>query len=134
MYLAVLNETQKKLFLGLAYHIAQADGVYHDAEKSMMAAYCLEAQIELDETITAKTAEAIIDELSDVCGEREKKIIIFEAIGLAMADNIRDIAEEKLIRTAITKLGVTEAYSAGCVKLLKNYMQLQGQINQLVIE
>ena len=39
MYLALLNEEKKKLFLDLSYCIASADGVYSDDEKLMISSY-----------------------------------------------------------------------------------------------
>ncbi len=133
MYLAALNEEQKKLFLGLAYHIAMADGVYCDDEKHMMASYCKEMQIDLDEAITDKPASDIIEEMADICAEREKKIIVFEAVGLALVDGYYDISEQNLINMAAKKFGTTDEYTSKCEKIIKSYLQLQSQINSLVI-
>jgi len=134
MYLAILNEEEKKLFLGLAYHIAMADGVYCDEEKLMMFSYCKEMQIDLDEAITSKPVSDIIDEMADICAEREKKIIVFETLGLALVDGNYDVSEQKLINIVAKKFGISDEYITKCEKIIKRYIQLQSQINSLIIE
>lgn len=40
MFLSMLNETQKRLFLDFAHHMASIDGNYSNEEKEMVKSYC----------------------------------------------------------------------------------------------
>ena len=97
MYLALLNESEKTIFLGMAYNMATVDGDYSDSEKAMINGYCQELQCQFDEKTMVKPMESLIQTIKIDSSERAKKIIIFELIGLAMADGKYDSDERKLI-------------------------------------
>ena len=42
MYLTLLNEKEKEIFLGVAFQLAAVDGYYSDEEKEMINGYCQE--------------------------------------------------------------------------------------------
>ena len=136
MYLGLLNDKEKELFLGLAYHLAFADGDYSDAEKSTIAGYCQEMMLEFDkDTIDTivKPVEHIIDEITKSSNHKVKKIIIFEAIGLAMTDGDYSSSEKELIRKMGESLGVEKEYADNCKKALDEYISFQNKLNDLVI-
>lgn len=134
MYLAQLTESQKHLFLGLAYHIASADGDYSDDEKLMMESYCAEMNIAFDPNNLSTQPDEIIAKIKAECGERARKIMIFELIGLAMVDHNYDDAERVIINTAMDKLGIDKSFGVQCEKLLNEYIEFQNKINALVLE
>ena len=97
MYLNLLNAEQKKLFLDYAYKLAITDGHYSEKEKNIMQLYCDEMQVSFDERTQSEDVPALVKKLKDICGEREKKIILFEVVGLTLIDNKYDVAEAEMI-------------------------------------
>ena len=86
MYLGMMKESNKKLFLELAYNLACVDEDYSKAEQEMMKAYCAEMQVSMDICDTNCDVEEVLKQMKEECSDVEKKIIVFETIGLSMAD------------------------------------------------
>ena len=133
MYLVRLNKEQKNLFLELAHCLASIDGNFSDTERVMIMAYCNEMQIEFNPGIKVRAINEIIDLLAKECGELERKIIIFEAIGLAMIDSNYDELERKLITSIIDAFEFEYDFGKECEALLSDYIELQNRINGLVL-
>ena len=76
MYLTLLNQEEKMLFLELAYEIACADGIYSKEEKLIMDSYCKEMQIELKKEFIKMSMDEILEKIAEVSDDRSKKIII----------------------------------------------------------
>ena len=133
MYLAQLTENQKRLFLGLAYHIASADGNYSDDENLMIKSYCAEMNIEFDLNNLSAQPDEIIARIKAECEEKSRKIIIFELIGLALVDHNYDDAERTIINTAMDRLDINKSFGVQCEKLLNEYIEFQNKINALVL-
>ncbi len=120
------------MFLSLAAHVANADGQYSEEERAVVKAYCTEMQIPYDEEKAHQSFEAALDELA-ACGEKEKRIILFELVGLALTDRHFDETERTLMEKAVQALGAAPDYVAACEKCVRTYMKLQEEINQLVL-
>ncbi len=133
MYLSTLSEEEKVLFIGLAYNVAMADGVYCEEEKLMMESYCNEMQIMFEQENMVKPVNDIIEEMNDKCGMREKKIFVFEAIGLAMSDNNFDITERRIVNEMMEKFKIPEEFSVKCEQIIQEYIEFQAKIKALVI-
>jgi hypothetical protein len=134
MYLSVLNSEEKALFLGLSYNLATSDGVYSTEEKATIAGYCQEMQTTFDEEKMVKPTDEIIHVLSEKSTEKTKKIIVFEAIGLAMADNNYDDGERKIVLDMEKEFGLASGFAAKCEAVLKEYISFQNKINALVLD
>lgn len=137
MYLALLADEEKQLFLRAAVALSRIDGDFAAQEEEMLIAYCEEM------SVSSKTAEwqnvdidrrAVIDKIAAVSGAVGQKIILFEMIGLAMVDGSYDRCEADFINEAAQKFNLSTEYVARCEKLLGDYLQLQGQISELVLE
>ncbi len=124
MFLSLLNEKQKLLFLGLVYDLASFDGDYSDAEKLMISSYCQEMQMKFDQNNVVKSSNEIIESMNAECGVREKKIIVFEAIGLALTDNNYDVSEKEFIASMISKLNIEKDYDVKCENVLRDYISI----------
>lgn len=133
MYLNLLEEKSKKLFLKLAYNLASADGNYSDEEKMMIAEYCREMRIDYIQEETKESVNEIVTKLNSLCGSREKKIIVFEIIGLAMIDNYYDKNERKIIDKMIDTFELGTEFCDKCENVLNDYLSLQNRIEKLVI-
>ena len=133
MYLSILSNEEKKLFLDLAYDLASADGDVGAEEKTMVQHYCEEMDIEWIPIFPIDRAE-IIEKIKNNSTIESKKIIIFELIGLAMADNKYEEAEKNIIMTISSKIDLTMDYVEKCEKIIGEYLLLQGKINSLILE
>ena len=133
MYLVMLNSQEKELFLGLAYAIASSDGTYSDVEKKMINAYCQEMQIDFKEDSMIKPVEDIILTFTKVSSEEIKKIVVFEAIGIAMVDGGYDENERKIIIEMEEKFKLEAGFNKKCESLLNEYISIQHRMNQLII-
>lgn len=80
-----------------------------------------------------KPVNDIIEEMNDKCGMREKKIFVFEAIGLSMSDNNFDIMERRIVNAMIKKFEILEEFSVKCEQIIQEYIEFQEKIKALVI-
>lgn len=133
MYLMMLNEKQKHLFFELAYHLAAIDGNYSKEEALMMESYRCEMQIGVIPQGESRQSQNIISDMQSTCGEREKRIIVFESIGLAMADNIYNESEKALIQSLIASFNIEKSFAQKCEKGLHEYIEFQNKLNKLIM-
>jgi tellurite resistance protein len=133
MYLALLDKEEKELFLGLAFDLAAADGNYSDEEKAMMDAYCQEMQITFDKEAMVQTEDDIIASFKNKSDNKAKKILIFELIGLALADGNYDASEKALVSKLEKEFEMEDGFADKCENILMEYLAFQGKINQLIL-
>ena len=114
MYLNKLNYEEKKAFLELAHYVAGANGVVEDAEKNMIAQYCVEMEIQ-DISYQKKTFETIIASFEN-SSKTIKNIIMIEIIGLCMSDGEYDSEETGIVDKISSGLGIEKEY----IKELEN--------------
>lgn len=133
MYLALLDEKEKGLFLGLAYALASADGDYSDEEKAVINGYCQEMQTQF-ELEMIKSTDYIVSEIKAKSNEKVKKIFIFELIGLAMADGDYSDNERALIRKMEKEFNTEKEFAKRCEDVLNEYITFQERINRLILE
>lgn len=133
MYLSLLKEEQKRVFLELAYEIAFLDNDLSEEERIMIESYCNEMQMEVPPFIRARSMTEFIETIKEGWGEREKKIILFEIIGLAMIDSNYDEEERKSIISMTEIFGLTDEFRDECEILLKEYFEMQSRMNTLVL-
>lgn len=106
MYLGELNEKQKNRFLDLGLSLAATDGDFSDVEKNAIHLLCDEMRIEDRYTAEVSQDEAIGFFASEA-DRRVQRIVIFELLGIAMADNVYHSGERELIAKA------ADAFSIG---------------------
>ena len=132
MYLSLLNEEEKNLFLDFAQVLSASDGNIGVEEVEILKAYCAEMNISTQFEKPSKPVENIIEEINSVSDDRSKKIIIFELIGLALSDNCYDESEKKLIAEAIQIFDMDENYIQECEKVITEYISVQNRVNNLI--
>lgn len=134
MYLAVLGNEEKELFFGVAYYLATVDGVYSDEEKAMIEGYSQEMQVTFIKEKMAKPIEDILKRFNEIAEKKTKKIVVFESIGLAMADNNYDDRERTLVTKMESMFGLENGFVKKCEMILNEYVTFQTRINQLILE
>ena len=113
--------------------LATSDGVYGKEEKITIQGYCQEMNIPYSEEKKTMSSEKLIKAINASCNTLEKKIFIFEAIGLSMADKKYDNSERSIITSMIKEFQIDESFSNACEDILTRYFLFQEQINTLVI-
>ena len=134
MYLALLSEKEKEMFLGVAFNLAAVDGDYSDEEKAIINGYCQEMQCIFDEKTMVKPTDVLIKDIKSNSDNRIKKIFIFELIGVAMTDGNYDENERALINKLEVEFDIGLGFAKNCEIVLKEYVVLQTKLNQLILE
>lgn len=134
MYLNNLNVKLKKLFLNFVYLIAKADGEFSESEQLLLDSYSIELQMKCEiETLTLGLDETI-KEIKQNANETEYKIIVFEAVGIAMSDGDYSEPEKEIIKKAQKEFELSENFEKLCEMLIGKYLNLQSDINKLVLD
>lgn len=133
MYLNLLKEKEKKLFIGIAHNLAVSDGDYSDKENIVINSYCQEMHILFDEKNVVKSVVDIAREIAENSSDKVKKIFIFELIGLAMIDGNYDENERTLIKQMEDIFHIDTGYADKCEQVITEYIAFQGKINQIVL-
>lgn len=134
MYLSMLNEEQKGMFLELAYQLALIDNDFSEKERAMIESYCNEMQIAVPEVIRAKPIDEVIGTMKSECTMQEKKIMIFEMLGLVLVDGHYDDAEKKAVEEIMRIFGIEESFAKESERVLEEYVKLQDRMNSLVLK
>lgn len=132
MYLSFLNRKEKIVFLSLAYHVAQLDQVVTDEEIKLIESY----KKELGELITEEELISNMNHLLELLSEvtlQNKKIIVFELIGLSLSDNNFDESERNFISKLCKDFELDLDYMVQCETLVLDYLNLQNRINSTVL-
>lgn len=93
MFLRDLNETQQKLFLGIARELIEADDNISDQEQNLIAALSLE--MGQNELIRNPGDDTISDFFPD---KFSRTAVMLELIGLSACDGDFSVEEDKIIR------------------------------------
>lgn len=133
MYLSMLTEKQKEYFLKLAYQMALIDNNLSENEKIMMESYCNEMQIPVPENIREESIDEIIESMRSEATVVEKKIMIFEILGLALADGSYDEVEKEIIQKALNAFGLDKAFGDFCEKKVSEYLNIQEELNLKIL-
>ena len=134
MYLALLSEREKDMFLGVAFNLAVADGDYSDGEKAVVNGYCQEMQCVFDESTMVKPLDVLIKDIKLNSDKRIQRIFIFELMGLVMADGKYNEVERALINKLETEFDVVQGFVENCETALNEYIAFQTKLNQLILK
>lgn len=133
MYLALLNKDQKEMFLGLAYNLSNIDGDYSSSEQQMIESYCGEMNIEYSDSIAKVELNTIMENINKIFDNKSIKIVLFELIGLAMVDNNFDETEHAFLNSIQNLFSVDSEFMSKAENYIKNYLDLQLNINTLIL-
>lgn len=133
MFLNLLNNNQKELFLDLAIKAAEANGVVEIEEKNMLKAFSIEMQIPARyETI--KSIDEILDTLEKITAEKERRILTFELIGIIFADGQYDKREETFMSRVSEKSGISMEKIQEMIEVLSEYEKVYDKICNVVLK
>lgn len=133
MFLEMLNDEQKKLFLHLAALAANANNIVEDAEREMLIHFAKEMNIESIISSDKEVGE-ITDALRPITGNTERKVILFELVGIMFSDTQCDEVEIAFLNEVATKLCVSNNDINTMIDLVKEYIDLYNKIFNIVIK
>jgi hypothetical protein len=133
MFLSLLNTEQKKAFMSLAYNLAVSDGDFSESERTAIKGYSMEMEMEFKMEDVDTDINNVISVINKICGKREKKIIVFEIIGLAMADYNYDNGERKIVKKALDIFDLDTSFGDFCEEKIEEYLELQEELNSKIL-
>ena len=133
MYLTLLKDEEKSLFLELACSLSASDGDFETEESEMIATYCNEMGVTYDDSSEKRDVESIINQINDMSDSKSKKIIVFELVGLALCDDKYDISEKNMIYDIAEKIAVEKSSVEEFETIIAEYIKVQSQMNNLVL-
>ncbi len=107
MFLNTLNNEEKTMFIDMAVHVSQSNGIIEEKEQSMLDLYCNEMGI----NSYNRTELHSIDEIKTLfssSSESAKRIAVFELLGLGYMDGNYDELETSIIKDFATSIGLTK--------------------------
>lgn len=132
MFLNNLTQEKKELFLSLAYNISCIDNNYADEEKMVLEQYCVEMDIRIDKIQLIEDFDKILNRINILCNFQEKKIFVFESVGLILADGVIHDKEMEAITNMVRLFEINDNYFEDCMKLIKEYYDLQSRMMNLI--
>lgn len=134
MFLHLMRDENKKLFLALTKALCHSDGHFSDDEKEMLAVYCKEMGISDDGAETVSAYADLMDQLAAESDAREKKIIVFELLGLAHVDKDFSEDERRFVDELRDAFGMEADDITRAEQLIRDYLDLQGRLNRFVFD
>ena len=116
MFLDRLNEKQQRIFFQAAQLLVGSDGKYDRREAHHLES--IKAELTLGETpLAANSVEEIVSELGAFDRPLVRNILVFELVGIAMADATVQDAEAAVLTVICAALGVPE----GRIELYRDF-------------
>lgn len=134
MFLNLLEESNKELFLKVCVHASLANEFFAEEEKEMIYAYCREMNIK--EHIPDESGDfgQVVDSLVAQTNDVEKKIVILEILGLIKSDGIYDEKEKCFMKELVERLKVQTDVLSKFNSLLEIYLVVCKELRAAVCE
>lgn len=133
MFLPLLSEKQKYLFLEFAFAMASADNVIAIEEHQTIDAYRAEMELGTTEIPSQRPIDDILLDIKEISDPKERKIFIFEILGLVLSDGEYDTSEKEIIKKALQYFDLGMELENKCIELIQTYLQIQQEINALIL-
>ena len=133
MFLGMLEEEQKELFLDLAIKAAASSGGIAIEEKNMLKSFAKELQIP-PKYQCRKRVTGIIDRLKAISDEKSLRIVMFEILAEMYSDSEYDETERQFIATMAESFNISQDTVNEMDSLLKRYAKLYRDICELVLK
>ncbi len=130
MFLNRLGKEEKVAFLELAHHIARSDNDFSEDQKSIIAKYCMEMQIE-DIDYDEDNFD-IYNTLDKIKERRSRKIVLLEIMALIYADDFLHEEERKVLKKVLEEFDLNYNLSIVYTQWAKTMLSLYMQGNALI--
>ena len=129
----MLKDEQKDLFLQLAVVAAKANGKFDETEQEMLIKFANEMNIE-PKSESGRSFDELVDELAKISSKKEKKIILFEAIGILNSDGEFDEKEAEYLANVAKKFDISKEDLEYMMSLVSYYVELFDEIVYTVVD
>lgn len=120
MYLSMLSNEKKHLFLELETYMSKIDGDFSDEEKTIIDTHCMEMHIDNNNYECELPLDSVMSKISNECSKQEKHILFLELVATVLADNVYHESEKKLIDRLADILEISEEETNLVFTLIKN--------------
>ena len=125
MFLNRLNDDSKKLFLKLAYSVAQSDESFSDMQKELIKNYA--SEMDIDDIQFNKSEFNLENDLKTVQNKDYQKIILIEILAIVYSDNIMHPSEKEIIDTIVDTWNLNSSLVTVYGEWSKSLLSLQIQ-------
>ena len=88
MYLSMLNNEKKHLFLNLEIYLSSIDGDFSDEEKKIIDVHCIEMHIDNNNYEADMPLDEVLKKLKETLTHSEYRIVFLELAATIMADDV----------------------------------------------
>ena len=129
MFLNLLNEKEKEIFMQLAVAVIHADGKLEESEKIFLDDYAHEMNIsDFDVYKKPESVEHLVGEITTNSSNTVKRIFLLELAALARTDGDFAQSERELIQLIAEKLNNSDGLLQDCENLLKEYESISERL------
>ena len=134
MFLNLLNDEEKSIFLKLAISVIQADGKLEESEKQYIDEYSREIGIS-EYNLNAKIDPVpLAEKIGDCSTDAVKRVFLLELTACAKADGDFAETEKALISSFLNAFKLTDNSLQECLNLLDEYMNVSKKLMSFVQE
>lgn len=108
MYLSMLSNEKKHLFLDLEIYMSKIDSDFSDEEKAIIDTHCIEMHIDNNNYECELPLDVVLSKISDEFCELEKRIVFLELAATVLADNVYHTSERALLNRMADILRISE--------------------------
>lgn len=134
MYLSILNNEKKHLFLELEIYMSKIDGDFSNKEKVIIDTHCMEMHIDNNNYECEFPLDYILSKMANECSKQEKHIIFLEMAGTVLADDVYHSSEKKLIEKLADVLEISATEIDLVFSLIKNLKDIYKGCSRFVKE
>lgn len=120
MYLSILDNSKKHLFLDLELYLANIDSDFSDEEKKIIDTHCLEMHIDNNGYQSEEKLDVVLSRIDAECSKKEKRVIYLELIATVVADNVFHEKERELIERLSDLMGISPDESADIINVIQS--------------
>lgn len=109
MYLSMLSNEEKHLFLELELYMAKIDGDFSQAERDIIDAHCIEMHIDNNNYECEYPLDIVLSRLTQRCNYTIKHIIFLELTATVLADEVYHDSEKTMMNKLAGVLDISES-------------------------
>lgn len=131
MFLYPMSNEQKRLFINLAMKAAESNGIVDVSQKMLLEGYSAEMGCEfvIDDHMEMNY---IVSELVKISDSETINKILFEIVGMIMADGICDESEKKFLVNLCKEFNVSQTVLDEMFECLQDYKEACNRIFKLM--
>ena len=124
MYLSMLNNEKRHLFLNLEIYMSQIDGDFSDKEKAIINAHCVEMHVDNNGYEPDMPRDEVFKQLKETLSIQEKKIVFLELVATIIVDNIYHASEKELVDKLAELLDISDSEVNDAFNIIKDMKEV----------